>query len=65
MNLRELSLKRSLFSKTDSILLDLSGNPKLEVIEIQNYYVGEILDVNRNKLLRVLKVVGCSLKGLV
>lgn len=64
VNLRELSLKRSLFSKTDSILLDLSGNPKLEVIEIQNYYVGEMLDVNHNKLLRVLKCVGCSLRGL-
>ena len=64
VNLRELSLKRSLFSRTDSVLLDLSENPKLEVIEIQNYYVGEILDVNRNKQLRVLKCVGCSLKEL-
>lgn len=64
VNLHELSLKRSLFSKTDSIVLDLSGNLKLEVIEIQNYYVGEMLDVNRNKQLRVLKCVGCSLKGL-
>lgn len=64
VNLRELLLKRGQFAKPDSILLDLSGNPNLEIVEIQNYYIGGKLDVSRNKQLRVLKCTNCFLKEL-
>lgn len=64
VNLRELFLKGGRFAKPDSILLDLSGNPNLEIVEIQNYSIGRKLDVSHNKQLRVLKCTNCFLKEL-
>lgn len=64
VNLRELSLKGDQLMKLDSILLDLYGNPDLEIVEIQNCYIGGKLDVSRNKRLRVLKCTDCFLEEL-